>query len=317
MKVLITRKIPDVAKKLLLNNGFEVIVNKFDRAMSGDELIKSAVNADGIISLLTDKFDKTLIDKLSSCKIIANYAVGYNNIDFKYAKKKKIIVTNTPDVLTDSTADLTMTLVLACARRVIEGHSMIINKKFKGWKPELLLGMELKNKVFGIIGAGRIGSAVAERAKAFGCKIVYFSDVPNKYLERKVSAKRKSLNTLLSLSDIVSIHVPLNEKTFHLIDKKKLELIKPGAILINTARGEIVDEKSLISQLKNNRLMSAGFDVYENEPKMNPGLLKLKNVFLLPHIGSATVEARNAMAKLAAKNIIAVLSGKKPLTPVN
>jgi glyoxylate reductase len=317
MKVFITREISEKAVHLLRKEKFQVNVYKKDKAISRKELIKNIKDADAIIALLTEKFDKELIDKIPKCKVIANYAVGFNNIDVDYATKKKIIVTNTPDVLTDSTADIAMSLILACSRRLMEGERIIRQGKFKSWQPNFLLGIELKNKVVGIIGAGRIGTETAVRAKAFKTKIVYFSRNRNYDLERRTGGVKLPLNTLLKKSDIISLHLPLNEKTYHLLDKRKLSLLKKSAIIVNTARGEIVDEKELIKTLRQKKILSAGFDVYENEPAINPELLKLDNVVLLPHIGSATVEARSAMAILAAKNVINVLKGKKPLTPVN
>ena len=273
-------------------------------------------NCDALISLLTEKIDKELIDEMSNCKIIANYAVGYNNIDIKYANKKKIIVTNTPDVLTESTADLTMTLALNCARRIIEGEKLLRDGKFKGWKPKLLLGTELKNKNFGIIGAGRIGTAVAIRAKSFGTNIIYFDSKHNVSLEKRTGAKKVSLKKLLASADFISIHLPLNEKTHHFIDKDRLKLMRGSAILINTSRGEIIEETSLIRSLRNKKLRAVGLDVFENEPDINPILLKFPNVLVIPHLGSATKEARDAMATLAVKNVINVLKRKPPLTPV-
>jgi glyoxylate reductase len=316
MKIFITREIAEAAIEFLKKKKYEVSVFSKDMPISRKELVRNIKDADAVICLLTEKFDKELIDQIKKCKVIANVAVGYNNIDVEYARKKNIIVTNTPDVLTQSTADLAIALTLACARRLIEGEELIRKKKFKGWKPKLLLGVELKDKVFGILGAGRIGTATALRAKAFGTKIVYFSKSKNHELENKTEAKRLTLNALLKVSDFISIHLPLNKGTFHLLNKEKLKLLKKSCIIINTARGEIVDEKALIYLLKMNKIFSAGFDVYENEPKINPELLKLKNVVLLPHIGSATVDARNNMALLAARNVDAVLSGRKPLTPV-
>ncbi|MHB8578896.1 MAG: 2-hydroxyacid dehydrogenase [Ignavibacteriaceae bacterium] len=317
MKVFITQEIPEIASKLLKAKNFEVSVYPKNKPISKNELLKSIKNVDAVISLLTDKFDSVILDKMSNCKVIANYAVGFNNIDIKYAKQKGITVTNTPDVLTDATADLAIALTLACARRFVEGIELVRLKKFKGWFPKLLLGVELKNKVFGIIGAGRIGTATAIRAKSFGTRIIYFSKSRNVFLENEIAAKKVSLAFLLKHSDIISVHLPLNPKTFHLLDKNKLLLLKEMAIFINTARGDIVDEKALINILKREKIFAAGFDVYENEPVLNPDLYKLKNVVLLPHIGSASIDARNNMAILAAKNVIAVLSGKKPLTPVN
>jgi len=317
MKVFITQEIPEIASKLLKAKNFEVSVYPKNKPISKNELLKSIKNVDAVISLLTDKFDAIILDKMSNCKVIANYAVGFNNIDIKYARQKGIIVTNTPDVLTDATADLAIALTLACSRRIVEGVELVRLKKFTGWLPKLLLGVELKNKVFGILGAGRIGTATAIRAKSFGTKILYFSRSRNEFLENKTAAKKVSLEFLLRHSDIISVHLPLNPKTFHLLDKKKLLLLKEKAIFINTARGDIVDEKALINILKREKIFAAGLDVYENEPVLNPDLYKLKNVVLLPHLGSATIDARNNMAILAAKNVSAVLSGKNPITPVN
>lgn len=316
-KIFITYDIPKNGIQLLLKKGFEVEVYSKEKLISKSELIKKVKQADAIISLLTDKIDKEAIDAMQRCKVIANYAVGFNNIDVDYAKSKGIIVTNTPDVLTDSTADLTMALVLACLRRLNEGEAMMRTNKFKGWRPMLLLGYELKDKVFGIVGMGRIGFAVAKRAFAFGCKIVYYSNSKKDEAEKLFNAKRVSLRALMRNSDIISLHIPLTSKTRNLLNAKLLSLMKPSSILINTARGEVIDEKFLISLLKEKKIFAAGFDVYENEPNINPELLKLKNAFLLPHLGSATYEARSAMSELAAKNVIAVLTGKKPLTPVN
>ena len=261
-------------------------------------------------TLLKKKHIKTVVYRRD------NYAVGYNNIDIDYAKSKGIVVTNTPDVLTESTAEITIALTLACSRRLPEGQELMRNNKFKGWGPKLLLGIELSGKYFGIIGAGRIGTAAAIRANAFGTKILYCSNHKNEILESLTGAKKVTLSKLLSSSDIISLHLPLTSKSFHLLKKVNLKLLKPTAILINTARGEIVDEKELIKILRSNKIFAAGFDVYENEPNINPELLKLKNVVLLPHVGSGTFEARNKMAELAAQNVIAVLSGRKPITPV-
>jgi glyoxylate reductase len=316
-KIFITYGIPEIGIQLLLKKGYEVEVYSKEKLISKHELIKKVRQVDAVISLLTDKIDRDVIDALQRCKIIANYAVGFNNIDIDYAKRKGIIVTNTPDVLTDSTADLTMALVLACLRRFNEGEKMMRTNKFKGWRPKLLLGYELKNKIFGIVGMGRIGFAVAKRAFAFGCKIVYYSNNRNDEAEKLFNAKRISLRTLMKNSDIISLHIPLTSKTKNLLNAELLSLMKPSSVLINTARGEVIDEKYLISLLKQKKIFAAGFDVYENEPNINTELLKLHNAVLLPHIGSATHEARNAMSELVAKNVIAVLSGKKPLTPVN
>ncbi|MCU7493182.1 MAG: D-glycerate dehydrogenase [Ignavibacteria bacterium] len=316
MKAFITRKLPGNAVDLLIEKGIDVVVFGKDRQISKEEFLKHAKDADGIISLLSDKIDKDIISGLKNCKVIANYAVGYNNIDLSAAKEKNIVVTNTPELLTDATADIAIALMLACSRHITEGDRLMRENKFSGWAPELLLGIGLSGKTFGLIGAGRIGAAAAVRAKAFGMNIVYFSRSRNESLEKATGAKKVSLEKLLKTSDVISLHVPLTDKTRNLVDKDHLHLMKETAILINTARGEILDEKELIKMLKSRRIFAAGFDVYENEPLLNKDLLKLKNVVLLPHIGSATFEARTKMAELCAKNLINVLKGRKPLTPV-
>jgi glyoxylate reductase len=316
MKIFITREIPSPGIELLINKGFKVSVYKNDKSIPRKEFLKGLKDCDSVISFLTDKIDKEAIDQMKNCKVIANYAVGFNNIDIEYAKSKGIVVTNTPDVLTDSTADLTMALVLSCARLLPHAEGFVRAGKFVGWKAKLFLGLELKNKYFGILGAGRIGTAVAKRAHSFGCKIIYYSNSKNIFLENKLNAKKLSLNSILKKSDILSLHLPLNTKTYHLLNEKNLFLLKKSAILINTARGEILDEKILISMLKHKKIFAAGLDVYEGEPNIKKEFYKLDNVILLPHIGSATVEARNNMSLLAAKNVIAVLSGKRALTPV-
>ena len=316
MKVFITRELPEIAFKLLKKNKISFDYYKKDQPIPRELLLEKIKSCEALISLLTEKIDSEIIDQMPKCKIIANYAVGYNNIDIDYAKKKNIIVTNTPDVLTDSTADLTMALVLSCSRRLIEGEKLLRTKKFKGWKPKLLLGMELKDKTFGILGAGRIGSAVARRAKSFGTNVIYVDSNRNQKLEKETNAKKVSLNYLLKNSDILSVHLPLNSQTFYFLNQEKLNLLKRNSILINTTRGEIIDEKALIRLLKSKKIMAVGLDVFENEPYLNPELLKFTNVLVLPHLGSATKEARDGMAELAVKNVINVLKKKPALTPV-
>ena len=316
MKVFITREIPETGIILLKKKGFEVLTYKKDKPIPRKEFLKYIKDCDAVISFLTDKIDKEVIDKMKKCKVIANYAVGFNNIDVEYARSKGILVTNTPDVLTDSTADLTMALVLSCARLLPQAEEFVRARKFVGWRAKLFLGVELKNKYFGILGAGRIGTAVAKRAHSFGCKIIYYSNSKNNFLESKFNAKKLSLSSILKKSDILSIHLPLTKHTQNLLNEINLPLLKKSAIVINTARGEIVDEKVLISMLKTKKIFATGLDVYENEPNIKKEFYNLDNVILLPHIGSATVEARNNMSLLAAKNVIAVLTGKRALTPV-
>ncbi|MGB5288716.1 MAG: D-glycerate dehydrogenase [Ignavibacteriaceae bacterium] len=316
MKVYITRELPEIAFKLLRQNKISFDYYKKDQPIPRKLLLSKIKDCEALITLLTEKIDKEVFDQMPRCKIISNYAVGYNNIEIEYAKKKKIIVTNTPDVLTESTADLTMALVLACARRISEGEKLLRRGKYKGWKPKLLLGMELKGKIFGILGAGRIGSAVAKRARSFGTNILYFDQKRNEKLEKELGASKVSLPFLLQNADIFSVHLPLNNKTYHFLNKGKLNQLKKNSILINTSRGEVIDERALISLLKRNWIMAVGLDVFENEPKLNPELSKFPNVIVLPHLGSATKEARDGMAELAVKNVINVIKGKRPLTPV-
>jgi glyoxylate reductase len=316
MRVFITRELPEIAFELLEKHKISYDYYKKDQPIPRKLLLQKVKNCEALISLLTEKIDNEVIDQMTTCRIIANYAVGYNNIDINYAKKKKIIVTNTPDVLTESTADLTMTLALCCARRILEGEKLLRSGNYKGWKPKLLLGIELKNKIVGVIGAGRIGTAIAIRAKSFGTDIIYFDSKRNIALEKATNAKKVSLKNLLMNSDIVSVHLPLNEKTFHYLNWNRLKLMKLNSILINTSRGEIIHETDLIRILRNKKSLTVGLDVFENEPNINPELLKYPNVLVLPHLGSATREARDGMAELAAKNVIKVLQGKPPLSPV-
>ena len=317
MKVFITRNLVGNAEQLLKKQGIKVKVFPHDRAITRRELLKEVKDVDGLITILTDKIDKTVIDKMEKCKIIANCAVGFNNVDVRYARSKKITVTNTPDILTDTTADLTVALIIACARRFHEGIAMMRANKFEGWKPQLLLGMDIKNKIVGIIGAGRIGYATAKRMRAFGADVIYFNNSLNAKFNNEFNAKKVTLNTLLKTADLISIHLPLNKETFHILNKNNLKLMKRTAILVNTSRGEVIDEKALIELLKKKKILAAGLDVYEGEPQINPELLDLENVLLLPHLGSATIETRSAMAELCAKNIIDVFGGKRPLTPVH
>jgi len=316
MKVFITRKLPGEPEKLLKSKGLQVEVYNSDEPIPRELFLKKTKNVDAVLALLSEKINREAIDNFSKCKIVANCAVGYNNVDVNYAKEKNLIITNTPNVLTDATADIAAGLIIACARRFHEGEKLIRDRKFYGWKPNMLLGLNLKNKTLGIIGAGRIGFATAKRLKAFGMKIIYYDRNKRMNFDIELSAKKVTLEKLMKTSDVISIHLPLTEQTFHLLDKEKLKLMKSTAVLVNTARGEIVEEKYLIHQLQRKKIFAAGFDVYENEPNINPKLLELENVFLLPHIGSATKETRAAMSILAANNIINVLEGKKPLTPI-
>ncbi len=308
--ILVTRKLPSsVIDKL--RAVAEVDLYTGDVAIPPDELRARVVGKDALICLLTDAVDRTVIDAAPTLKAIATVAVGYNNIDVPYARSRGIVVTNTPDVLTESVADFTWSLILAITRRLSEGERLVRRGEWKGWALDLLLGTELRGKQLGLIGVGRIGRAVAARAAAFGMKVAHTS-------RRDVAdiGEAMQLDRLLLTSDIVSLHVPLTPETRHLIDKRALTRMKRSAYLINTSRGPVVDEAALAWALQHHLLAGAALDVYEHEPIVHPDLLPLENVLLVPHLGSGTTETRTAMADLAAENVLAVLGGRPPLTPI-
>ncbi len=316
MRVFITRGIPQEGIDILISGGVEVDVFPHDRQPTKEEIIEGVRDADALISLLTDSIDAEVIDAGKNLKVIGNYAVGYNNIDVDYARKKGIVVVNTPGVLTDATADLTMALILAASRRVLEGDRFVREGKFRGWEPMLLLGLELNGAVLGIIGAGRIGQAVARRARAFGMKILYYSRTRKLEFESEINAEFADLDTLLGRSDIISVHVPLTAETRHLLGRREFEIVKPGAIIVNTSRGEVIDESALIDALKSGRVSAAALDVFYNEPYVNPELLSMRNVVLTPHIGSATRKTRVNMARMVCSDVLRVLRGEEPLNRV-
>ena len=284
-------------------------VDRIDAAgsMSHDEVIRRVAGKQALLSMVTDTIDRAVIEAGNDLKVIANVAVGYNNVDVAAARERGIIVTNTPDVLTDATADLTLALILAVTRRLGEGERMVRRGDWKGWAFDQLLGMQLRGRQLGIVGFGRIGKAVAERAAAFGMTIAHSSR----------SAAGMPLDRLLSTSDVVSLHVPLTPETRHMIGQPELARMKRSAYLINTTRGPVVDEAALAWALKSRLIAGAALDVYEREPEVHPELFAFENVVLAPHLGSATTETRTAMADLAVSNALAVLEGKPPLTPVS
>lgn len=302
---------------MLQDVGFEVSVSPHDRALERQELLNFIQGADGVLCMLTDKVDQEFINACGpQLKIIANYAVGIDNLDLPTLSSHNIVATNTPDVLTEAVAEHAFALIMATTRRIVEAHKLALTESAK-FGPEVLLGMELKGKVLGVLGLGRIGSRVAEIGKAFGMNVVYYDIKQNAEFESKVGAVFKSTpEDLLKESDAVSIHVPLLDSTRHLINGERLKMMKKTAYLVNTSRGPVVDEAALVDALKNGVIAGAALDVGEIEPKWAPGLKDSPNVVLTPHIASATQEARSAMGELAAKNIIAVLSGQSPPTPV-
>ncbi|HET9332695.1 MAG TPA: D-glycerate dehydrogenase [Gemmatimonadota bacterium] len=265
---------------------------------------------------LTTTIDRQLLTRLPALEIVADYAVGYDNVDLAAAAERGVAVTHTPDVLTEATADLTWGLILAVARRVLEGDRIVRSGVWTGWHPRQLLGMELAGATLAILGMGRIGEAVARRGMAFGMRIVYWSRSPRPEVERKLGARRLDLETVLSESDVVSVHLPLADDTRHLLDAGRLALMKSGSILVNTSRGPIVDEDALADALDAGCLMGAGLDVHEREPAIHPRLAASPRTVLLPHLGSATVETRERMAEVVARNLLAVVGGGPPTDPV-
>lgn len=316
-KVLVTRRIPDEGMKLL-EGKFDLDVNEEDRVLTKKEIIQKLKGKDALLCLLTDTIDKEVIDSNPKIKVISNYAVGFNNVDVAAATKHKIPVTNTPGVLTETTADLAFALLISAARRVVESDKFARAGKFNGWAPMLLLGRDVYGKTLGILGLGRIGHAMAKRgAKGFDMKILYYDMKKDEAFEKEYNAKFVDKETLLKESDFVSLHVPLTEETKHFIGEKELSMMKGTAVLINTSRGPVVDEAALAKALKEKKIFAAGLDVFEEEPKIHPGLIGLDNAVIVPHIASASVETRGKMAEMAAKNLILTMEGKKPLSIVN
>lgn len=318
-QIIVTRKIFDEAIALLDDARLAYWHNEVDLPLSLPEMQARITRAEAIICLLTDQIDASVMDVAPQLKIIANVAVGYDNVDVAAATERGIIVTNTPGVLTECTADLTFALLLATARRIVEADAFMRAGKFEGW--ELFqphLGVDLFGKTLGIVGMGRIGTAVARRAAlGFNMNVLYTANSPKPEVEAEFWTQFLDLPDLLHLSDFISIHTPLTPQTRHLFTLNEFRQMKPLAILINTARGPIVKEADLVQALEQGLIAGAGLDVYEEEPKAHPGLAKLPNVVMVPHIGSATTETRRRMAMMAAQNVVAVLGGERPLNPVN
>ncbi|HEY7289690.1 MAG TPA: D-glycerate dehydrogenase [Vicinamibacterales bacterium] len=309
--ILVTRKLPSSVLAKLRDLG-TVDLYTGESAISPDELRARIRDKDALVCLPTEQIDRSVIDAAPGLKIVADVAVGVNNIDVPYARSRGVIVTNTPDVLTQSVADFTWAMILAITRRLAEGERLVRSGAWKGWALDLLLGTDLRGKQLGLVGTGRIAKAVAARAPAFGMRVVFAS----RRAPDSADGDMMSLDRLLVTSDVVSLHVPLTDQTTHLIDQKALTRMKRSAYLINTSRGPVIDEAALAWALQHHLLAGAALDVYEKEPAVHADLLNLDNVLLVPHLGSATKETRTAMADLAAENVLAVFAGRAPLTPV-
>jgi len=312
--LFVTRQLPTPVMDRIRDK-YDLLSDPPDRALTPQELRQGFAQADAVISTLSDRIDADLLSHATSLKILANYAVGYNNIDLTAARARGIVVTNTPDVLTDATADATWALLLAVTRRVVEGDRWVREGTWPGWAPTQMLGTDVAGKTLGIVGMGRIGRAVAERARGFRMSVVYSS--PRSVTpSHGLPWSRQPLDTVLQQSDILSLHVPLTDSTRHLIGRRELNVMKPTAVLINTSRGAVIDEAALVSALAAGTLAGAGLDVYEQEPAVHAGLTELHNVVLLPHLGSATLETRIRMGMICLENIAAVLNRKAALNPV-
>ncbi|GAB4314596.1 glyoxylate reductase [Pseudothermotoga elfii] len=317
-KVFVTAQIPDEGLKMISQH-CEMQIGNYDGVLPKDVLIDKVKGVDGILCLLADVIDRDVMEAAGKqLKVIANYAVGYNNIDIEEATKRGIMVTNTPGVLTETTADLAWALMMSIARRIVESDKFVREGKFNGWQPMLMLGTDIYGATLGVVGFGRIGQAVARRASGFNMRVLYYSRkrAPED-VEKQLNASFVDLSTLLRESDFVTLHLPLTKETYHLIGEEELRMMKKEAYLINTARGPVIDEKALVKALKNKWIRGAALDVFEKEPQIEPELLELDNVILTPHIGSASYTTRTKMSVMAAENLVKALYGEIPPNLVN
>jgi glyoxylate reductase len=317
-RIVVTRWIQEPAIELLEAAG-DVWVNPEDRALTQDELRAAVVGAEAVVAMLHDRIDAELLDAAGSqLRVVANVAVGYDNTDVAACTERRVRFTNTPGVLTEATADIAFALILMVTRRLAEGERLIRAQQPWKWNPTFMLASGIQGKTLGIVGLGQIGTATARRGKAFGMEVVYSGRRrAEASLEADLDARFLGLDELLATADIVSLHCPLTEETRHLITAERLQRMKPSAFLVNTTRGPVIDEAALARALREGVIAGAGLDVFENEPEVHGELLPLDNVVMIPHLGSATTETRTAMAMLAARNVVAVLKGSEPPTPVN
>lgn len=317
-RVVVTGRIPKPGLDILRRGGHEVDAWDSEEQQPREQLLQQVAGADAIVSLLTEQVDAELLDAAGEqLQVVANVAVGYNNIDVAACRERGVVATNTPGVLTDATADIAMALILMSTRRLGEGERVIRSQTPWQWGMFYLLGTGLQRKTLGVVGLGAIGAATARRARAFGMNILYSSrSSAGSALENELMAHRVDLDTLLRESDVVSLHCPYSPATHHLLGAEEFAVMKPTAHVVNTARGPVIDEAALVEALKDGQIAGAGLDVFEEEPKVHPGLLECENAVLLPHLGSSTIETRTAMATLAADNAVAVLAGQEPPTPI-
>lgn len=301
-----------------LKQSYEVEVNPHDRPLTRSELLEAVRGRDGVVCLLTDRIDGEVYDAAGKqCKIFATYGVGFNHMDVPAATERGVLLSNTPDAVTDATADMAWALLLAVARRIVEGDQFNRTKEFTGWSPMFMLGMHVSGKTVGIIGPGRIGVAFAKRGAGFNMKILYTGNSRKPEFEQETGGQFVDMETLLAQSDFVSLHVPLTEKTHHLIGEKELKLMKKTAILINTARGPVVDEKALVEALKSGEIWGAGLDVFERKPLLEPGLADLQNAVIPPHLGTSTLDTRLNMGRMVLENVQAAMEGRRPPNCLN
>lgn len=317
-KVYVTRRIPQPALDLVRSAADVTVWDREDAPPPREVILREVAGVDGLLSLLTDRIDGAVMDAAPRLKVVSNFAVGYDNIDVPAATTRGIVVTNTPEVLTETVADFTFCLILAAARRLVEADHYLRAGKWKTWEPLLLAGQDVYRATLGLVGLGRIGSAVARRAKGFEMRVMYYDPFRREDLEKSLGIEYRGFADVLRDADVISVHVPLSEQTRHLISREQFAMMKKTAVFVNTSRGPVVDQQALTEAMAAGRIFAAGIDVFEKEPlSADDPLLKLNNVVAAPHIASASVPTRVRMATLAAENLVAVLQGKRPSNPVN
>ena len=316
-RIFLTRELPPDSMRILHDQS-QLTWNQDDRVLAKSEIIEGVRNADGLLCLLSDRIDAEIMDANPKLRVVANFAVGFNNIDIDAATERNLPVTNTPGVLTDTTADMAWALLMAASRRVAEGDRFVRTRGWQGWGPLQFLGADVTGATLGIVGLGRIGKAMVRRARGFDMNVIYWNRTRlDPAEENALGVSYRSLNEVCAESDFVSVHVALNSETTHLIGREQLELMKPEAFIINTARGPVIDEKALVDVLKNHGIAGAGLDVYEREPHLEAELYELENAVLAPHLGSATIGTRTKMGNMAAENCLAACRGERPPNLVN